>query len=98
MTTSREWIVDRARDRKHLAAVVSCGPRSDQRAAVSRRLDHERAESKPRDDAVALREVKLVRLRAGRVLRHEQSALRDLAREREMRSWINDVDAAAEHR
>ena len=97
VTAARERIVDRARNREHLAAMVHGLPRGDQRAAAPRRLDDERAERQARDDAIALREEQLLGLDAGRVFRHEQAACRDVGRELRVRAGKHDVDTAAEY-
>ena len=58
VAAARERIVNRARNRKHLAAVVERTACRDQRAAAPRRLHDQRAERKPGDDAIASRKVR----------------------------------------
>src|SRR5262249_3594094 len=71
MTTACERVVNGPRNREDLASVIRSEPRSDQRAAAPRRLDDERAERPAGDDPIPLGEVRLVRLDARRVFRHE---------------------------
>src|SRR5205807_6623145 len=57
VTASGDRTVDGARDREHLAALLDRQACGDERAALARGLDNERAEREAADDAVAAREV-----------------------------------------
>ena len=57
VTSAGHGVVDGARHGEDLATLFSRQPRRDQRAALQRRLDDERADGKPAQDPVAPREV-----------------------------------------
>ena len=97
MAAARERTVDGARDRKHLAPGFPRQARGDERAAVARGLDHQRAERKPADDAVAPREVLTQRRGAWRELRHQRAADPDTRREALVLLRIDAIEAGAAH-
>src|SRR6184192_1137546 len=55
MTADGEWVLDTPRDAEHLASLLARHARRDQRAAALRRLNHNDAEAKAADDAIAHR-------------------------------------------
>src|SRR5690606_36538574 len=57
MAAARQRTVDRARDREHLAALFGRVAGGDQRARLEAGLDHQGAQGKSGNDAVAAREV-----------------------------------------
>ena len=92
----RERGRDLARHREHLAAFLEREVGGDQRAAPLARLDDDRRLREAGDDAVPGGKAPRRRLDAGRVLRHDQAALRDPGGELGVRGGVVAVDAAAE--
>src|SRR2546430_2483737 len=97
VAAARDRTVDRARDRKHLAPGFRRQARGDERAAVARGLDHQRAEREAADDAVAPREVLTERCGAWRELRHQRAADPNTRREALVLLRIDAIEAGAAH-
>ena len=98
MASARERIVDRARDREHLAALIAGAARGDQRARAQARFDDERAERKAGDDPVAARKILGPSRSAGRELADQRTARRDARGELAVASRKDEIGAGAEHR
>src|SRR5215467_7990166 len=77
VASARERMMDRARNREHVAPLVARRAGRDQRARTQARFDDERAEREARDDPVAARKVVLASRRARRELADERAARLD---------------------
>src|SRR5690349_4815859 len=97
MTAARERMMDRTRNREHVAALIARITRGDQRARAESRFDDERAERESRDDSIAAREVVGAARRARRELADERAAGLDARSELAMPRRKHDVGSGAEH-
>src|SRR5260370_35865020 len=73
VATPRDRTVDGARDRKHFASLFRREARGDERAAVARVLDHQRADCEAAEEAAARRSVLAQPRGAWRELRHPRT-------------------------
>jgi hypothetical protein len=97
MTPACQRIVDRAGNREHFAALVGRQSGGDQRAAAHCRLDDQRTQRQPADDAIAPREVHRQRRRAERKFADECTACSDRFGERAVRGRVVDIQSGATH-
>ena len=85
-----------ARHGHHLPALFEGARGGNQRAGLFIRLDHDNRSRQATDEAIAHREVKRERWRAGRILADHQTRARDLVGERRVFMRIDTIDAGAE--
>src|SRR6185312_7925533 len=88
--------MDRAGNREYLPTLIGSGARGDERTRGERRLDHQAALCEAADEAIALWKVMRRRRGAGRELRKQQPAARDLGCECRVALRIGYVDARTE--
>src|SRR2546425_12457427 len=98
VTASGDRTVDGAGGREHLAALLDGQACGEERAALARGLDNERAEREAADDAVAAREVLGERRAARREFRHQHAVLADARGERRVLGRIDAIKAGTEDR
>ena len=97
MATARQRAVDRARDREHLAALFGRIAGGDQRTRLEAGFDHQGAEGKSGNDAVAAREVFSLARRARWKLADQGTAGGDFPGKGEMLARIDEIGAGAKH-
>ncbi len=88
---------ERPRHGEHLPPLLRRMAGGDERAALLRGLDHDRASREAADQPVAPRKVEGQRRRAARELAHERPVADDLLRQPRVPGGIDAVDAGAEH-
>ena len=87
----------RARHGEHFAALLERQPRRDQRARAFRRLDHDDAERKPGDQAIAAGKIARPRLPAERHFGDREAGRQDGLQEVAVLGRIDPILAAGEH-
>jgi len=97
MTAARQRIVDRTRNREHVAALFARVARGDQRARSQACFDDERSESETRDDPVAPRKIFRPARCARRKFADERAVRCDACGEFLMLGGIDDIGPRAEH-
>src|ERR1700681_5098540 len=95
MTVPGKRIVDRPRDGKHLASLRAGQACGNQRAAVARRLDHQRAQTQTADNSVTTRKVGSDRRRTGRILAYQRSLGGNARGEGCMMTRVDRIDTGA---
>ena len=86
-------IANRARNGKNVAPLFGAETRGDQRPAAPRRLDHQRCQAEPADDAIALGEAFRGRRRTRWKLGNDQALLEDCGGEVAVARGINAIES-----